>query len=67
MSIYLDRPSKRKTTIDPNRTSPVALINLNTQSSLNINHPDLINIAEMSENEDYAAKTVAVYERPKTI
>ena len=66
MSIYLDRPDKRKTTIDPNRASPVALINLNTQSSLNINHPDLINIAEMSENDD-AAKTVAVYERPKTI
>ena len=67
MSIYLDRPARRKATIDPNRTSPVALINLNTQSSLNINHPDLINISEISENDEYAAKTVAVYERPKTI
>ena len=71
LCMYLDQPAKRKYTLDPNRTSPVALINLNTQSSLNINQADesalLNNIAEISENDEYATKTVAVYERPKTI
>ena len=36
-----------------------------------MNHQDesilLNNIAEISENDECAAKTVAVYERPKTI